>query len=227
MNKVTVSAILPLFNGRRFVKRAVASMLEQTRPPDEIWIIDDGSTDKGTDLIPVHPAIRIIRQSNSGVAAARNRAISESSGDLIAFLDQDDCWTPDKLERQITVMLREPHLGYVLAHQLIRLAPGIRRPRWLKPEQVDNPCVGYLPGTLVVRRTIFEQVGPFNTEYRSGSDSEWFFRARNRDVPMKILDDVLLHREIHRHNQSHDTATANRELLRLVRASLKDRRSGR
>lgn len=226
MNKVTVSAILPLFNGRLFVEQAVNSMLNQTRPPEEIWIIDDGSTDSGVKAVPAHPAIRIIRQSNSGVAAARNRAISESSGDLIAFLDQDDRWTPDKLEKQITVMLREPHLGYVLAHQLIRLAPGIPRPRWLKPDQVDNPCVGYLPGTLVVRRTIFEQVGPFNTEYRSGSDSEWFFRARNRGIPMKILDDVLLHREIHTNNQSHDTTTANRELLQIVRASLKNRRNG-
>lgn len=224
MKKPTVSAILPLFNGRRFVKRAVTSMLEQTHPPDEIWIIDDGSTDNGVDVIPNHPAIRIVRQPNSGVAAARNRGVSVSSGELIAFLDQDDWWTPDKLDKQIAVLQSEPELGFVLAHQLIRLSPGVSKPGWLKPEQVDNPCVGYLPGTLLVRRTTVDRIGPFNTGYRSGSDSEWFFRAKDQGVPMKILDDVLLHREIHSHNQSHDTATANQELLRMVRASLKQRR---
>ena len=118
-------------------------------------------------------------------------------------------------------MMEKPELGFTLAHQLIRLAPGVNKPRWLKEEQVNRPCVGYLPGTLVMRRETFQQVGLFNETYQSGSDGEWFFRARRMNIPMAILPDVLLHRTIHTDNQSHDTATANRELLRIVRESLK------
>ena len=68
-----------------------------------------------------------------------------------------------------------------------------------------------------------EQVGLFDPSYRSGSDSEWFFRAKDMGIPMRVLPDVLLLRTIHEHNQSHDTATANRELLQMVHASLKKR----
>lgn len=217
-----ISVIIPLYNGARFIGRAVDSVRNQTIAPFEIIIVDDGSTDGGAARISPHSIIRIIRQDNAGVAAARNRGVAESTGDMLAFLDQDDVWTPDKLEKQATHMMEKPGLGFTLAHQLIRLAPGIDRPRWLKEDQVDRPCVGYLPGTLLVQRETLRQVGPFNETYQSGSDSEWFFRAKRMNIPMTILPDVLLHRTIHTDNQSHDTATANRELLQIVRASLKN-----
>lgn len=220
----SVSVIIPLYNGGRFIRAAVESVLNQTVRPDEIIVVDDGSDDGGADHVPSDDRVRVISQENSGVAAARNRGVRESNGDLLAFLDQDDRWTPDKLSTQIRIMKEDPGLGFVLAHQLITLAPGVEKPGWLKGEQVNHPCPGYLPGTFLVRRAIFDHVGPFNEGYKSGSDSEWFFRAKDMGVPMRILPDVLLHRTIHRENQSHDTATANRELLLMVRNSLKKRK---
>ena len=220
-----ISVIIPLYNGRTYIGQAVESVLNQTFVPMEILIVNDGSSDNGAARIPDHPRVRIIGQPNSGVAAARNRGVRESIGNMLAFLDQDDTWVPEKLEKQVAYLREHAELGYVLAHQLIRLAAGVSRPAWLKPDQVNQPSVGYLPGTLVVRRETFHQVGPFNETYKSGSDSEWFFRAKDMGVPMHILPDVLLHRTIHEKNQSHDTATANVELLRMVRQSLKNRRN--
>ncbi|NOY22196.1 MAG: glycosyltransferase family 2 protein [Acidobacteria bacterium] len=220
---VEISVILPLYNGGRFIRRAVDSVLAQTRSPGEVLIVDDGSNDNGSEQVPVHSTIHIIHQQNTGVAAARNRGIKECRGIFLAFLDQDDEWTPDKLERQAQFLNSHPQLGYVLAHQIIRLAPGITKPRWLKTEQLNQPSVGYLPGTLMVRREVMEKVGLFNESYRSGSDSEWFFRAKDIGIPMEIMPKVLLHRTIHGENQSYNTATANRELLRMVHQSLKNR----
>lgn len=217
-----ISVILPLYNGGRFIRRAVESVLAQTHAPAEVLIVDDGSTDNGAREIPAHKAVHLIQQQNAGVATARNRGIVESCGDILAFLDHDDEWTPDKLEKQTRLLNDHPELGYVLAHQFIRLSPGIPKPRWLKAEQVNQTSVGYLPGTLMVRREVLEQVGFFNETYRCGSDSEWFFRAKNMGISMKILPDVLLHRIIHGENQSYDTETANRELLRMIHESLKN-----
>lgn len=218
-----ISVILPLHNGGQFIQQAVDSVLAQTHSPAEVLVVDDGSTDNGAREVPVHPSVRVIHQSNAGVASARNRGIRESCGNILAFLDQDDEWAKDKLEKQLRFLDDHTELGYVLAHQLIRLAPGISKPRWLKAEQVDQPSVGYLPGTLMVRRETMQQVGFFNETYRSGSDSEWFFRAKDMKIPMEIMPDILLYRTIHGKNQSYDTATANRELLRMIRQSLKSR----
>ena len=218
---MSVSVIIPLHNGKRFIRTAIESVLNQTILPDEIIVVDDGSNDGGANLVPSHERIRLISQANSGVAAARNRGIRESNGTLLAFLDQDDSWTSDKLEVQTRTLAADPGLGFVLAHQLITLAPGVEKPGWLKTEQLGRPCPGYLPGTFLVRRSILDHVGPFDENFKSGSDSEWFFRAKDMGIAMRILPEVLLHRTIHRENQSHDTATANRELLLMIRNSLK------
>ena len=220
-----ISVILPLYNGRRFFRQAIDSILAQTLAPIEIFVVDDGSTDDSTRELPIHPSLRLIRQPNTGVASARNRGIKESRGNILAFLDQDDEWTHDKLEKQVRFLHDHTELGYVLAHQFIHLAPDIPKPSWLKAEQVNQPSAGYLPGTLVVHRETLNQVGLFNEAYRSGSDSEWFFRAKDMGISMEIMPDVLLHRTIHGKNQSYDTATANRELLRIVHQSLKNRRN--
>ncbi len=218
-----ISVILPLHNGGQFIRQAVNSVLTQTHSPTEVLIVDDGSTDNGAGKIPVHPSVRVIHQSNAGVAEARNRGVKESRGNILAFLDQDDEWTHDKLEKQVRFLHDHTELGYVLAHQFIHLAPGISKPSWLKAEQVNQPSAGYLPGTLVVHRETLNQVGLFNKAYRSGSDSEWFFRAKDMGISMKIMPDVLLYRTIHGKNQSYDTATANRELLKIIHQSLKNR----
>ena len=100
-NNFKISVIIPTYNRHVLLERAVMSVLKQTRPADEIIIIDDGSTDGTPELIPKKfPQILYYRQENKGVSAARNAGIEKSSGDWIAFLDSDDAWLPRKLEYQ-------------------------------------------------------------------------------------------------------------------------------
>ena len=100
-----ISVIIPTYNRKHTLNRAIHSVLSQTSQPREIIAVDDGSTDGTKEwLAKMYPAIRYIHQSNSGVSAARNVGIKTAQGDWLAFLDSDDEWLPQKLERQVAAV---------------------------------------------------------------------------------------------------------------------------
>lgn len=228
MSPAPVAAIVPVFDGARWVRRAIASIQAQTLPPAELLAVDDGSRDDSAAVLAAIPGVRLLRQENRGVAAARNAGVAASTSPFLAFLDQDDVWAPEKLARQLAALEADPGAGFCLAHQVLRLAPGVTEaPAWVRPGQLDGPILGYLPGTLVVRREAWEVVGPFDEAIRSGADdSEWFFRARDRGVRHLVVEEVLLEREVHAANQSENMAAAGKDLMAMVRASLRRKRQG-
>src|SRR5215470_11833569 len=104
-----VSVIIPSYNSVKYLRDALDSVLSQTFRDFEVLVIDDGSTDDTRVVIRRYgEAVRYIYQQNSGVAAARNRGISESRGQYVAFLDADDTWRQDKLEAQVTALRKNP-----------------------------------------------------------------------------------------------------------------------
>jgi glycosyltransferase involved in cell wall biosynthesis len=108
---VSISVIIPAYNSAAYIEAALQSALEQTYPPSEIIVIDDGSADDTAAKAGSYP-VRVLRQRNGGPAAARNAGIREATGEWIAFLDADDSWIPEKLERQVG-HLGDPALGIV------------------------------------------------------------------------------------------------------------------
>ena len=99
---MNISVVIPTYNRKHTLPRAIASVLNQTLQPTEIIMVDDGSTDGTADWIQeTYPRINPISQSNKGVSAARNIGIKYAKCDWIALLDSDDEWLPDKLERQV------------------------------------------------------------------------------------------------------------------------------
>lgn len=102
MNKPTVSVVIPCYNGAKFLRETLDSVLAQTYPVLEVLVIDDGSTDDSAAIAESYGSpIRVIRQPNQGESVARNRGIDEAKGDWIAFLDADDLWNPNKIFKQI------------------------------------------------------------------------------------------------------------------------------
>lgn len=219
----TISVIIPVFNGARYIAAALDSVFNQNYNNIEVIVVNDGSTDNSENIIKSYD-IRYLKQENLGVAVARNNGIKLSKGEFLAFLDQDDVWQPDKLSLQYNQFLDQKNLGYVLSHQILHLENDFAKPNWLKSEQLNQPIIGYLPSTLMIKTEIFKKIGYFNEKFDVGSDSEWFFRAKDLSIESKIMPEVLVHRLIHSNNQSHSVGDSHIELLRIVKQALERKR---
>jgi len=113
-----ISVIVPTFNAGQFIGEALASILAQTRPPEEIIVVDDGSTDHTAEVVAafLDSRIRYRRQANQGVAVARNQGLAEARGEYIAFLDADDRWLPTMLEEQGALLDARPDVVFCFAN---------------------------------------------------------------------------------------------------------------
>ena len=215
-----ISIVIPVYNGERYLLETLESVFLQTYAPFEVIVVDDGSTDASASIAQSFSRVRYVHQQNSGNAAARNTGIDAAKGSLIAFIDQDDLWLPDKLRRHMMYMAAKPQVCYTLARFEYFLEPGIQKPAWCRDELLAGSHIDYSPGSLMARKSVFEIIGRFNTDFTSGNDSDWFFRANDKKIPMAVLPNVLLRRRIHKLNQSAEVSRSHKELLTLVRQSI-------
>ncbi len=178
------TVVIPLFNKARHIRRAIHSVLAQTVQTFEVVVVDDGSTDGGGQIVrEFHdPRVRLVRQKNAGVSAARNRGVEAASGDYIAFLDADDEWTPKFLETIEALAMRHPEAGlYATAY---RLCTGEACFRPAFEHCPDGPAGGivddYFRAALrtplvwtsasMVPKAIFEELGGFPVDVPFGED---------------------------------------------------------
>lgn len=192
----TLTVIIPVRDTRAYLGDALRSAGEQGIPDVEVLVVDDGSTDGSAEIVAeVAPGARVFRHAAPrGPAAARNTALREARGELIAFLDADDVWVPGALLRLSRRLHDRPDVQFVLgATELVRMpAPGApaAEPVVLSPARVSF----FLPATLF-RRAVFERVGLLDETLTFGEDSDWFLRAREGGVPFLTTEEkVLLYR---------------------------------
>jgi glycosyltransferase involved in cell wall biosynthesis len=165
-----VSVVIPLYNGGAYIGETIAGVLAQSYSPYEIIVIDDGSTDGGGGVVEAYgERLRYHRQANQGVCAARNWGVSLARGPLIAFLDQDDLWAPEKLERCVAALEGDPDacLAYSLWDELVPDEGGwaVRPGPALSPSGIawKDLLLGTcpLPSAVVVRKEAFDACGGF------------------------------------------------------------------
>jgi glycosyltransferase involved in cell wall biosynthesis len=198
-----LSVVLPVFNGASYLVAAIDSVLAQTRPADELIAVDDGSTDDSPAILARYPDFRVISQPNSGCATARNAGAALASGDLIAFVDQDDIQDVDRFARQIDALQADPRLGFVVCAQQYFLSEAMERPpSWCDPRALAAPQHGFGTNTLTLRREVFFRVGPFDPDKVPLDDSDWLVRALDGGERYLHLDAVLVRRRIHDANLS-------------------------
>ena len=156
---VSVSVVIPVYNGESFLLEAIGSVRRQGHSPLEIIVVDDGSTDRSAGIATgLGDAVRYVRQDNMGAAGARNRGIRMATGAVIAFLDADDVWSEHKLALQLAHLRADPSLELVRGYtQRIRLAARDNGESvW---EEYDQPWAALSLGSAVMRRAAFEKVG--------------------------------------------------------------------
>lgn len=223
MPDALVSGIVPVFNGAREVTRALDSILAQAHRPLEVIVVDDGSTDETGAVIAAYGEhVRYIRQENAGPAAARNRGIRAARGELVAFLDQDDRWHPHKLAHQLAAFAANPSLDACVGH--VESVWDDDTPR-----QADQPRAGVVPGyvtgTLLARRDVFDRVGLFDADLWFVDSLEWFSRATDAGITIAVLPEVLLYHRVHGGNLSRRGEDSRAEALRVIKRTLDRRRA--
>jgi glycosyltransferase involved in cell wall biosynthesis len=228
MTAPRVSCIVPVFNGERFLAEALESILRQTRPPDEIIVVDDGSGDDSRGIARgFGNAVRYVRQDNAGPAAARNAGVALAGGDFLAFLDADDVWLPAKLERQLARFAARPELEFCVTHLQNFWMPELAaEENAYRNQPFSRPLPAFTFPSLLGRRRIFERVGPCNEGLRVASDVDWFLRAREAGLAHELLPDVLVHRRLHQGNLTREDLASRDTLVSNLKASLDRRRKG-
>lgn len=203
-----VSVVIPTYNRAHLIIDALESVKRQTWRPIEIVVVDDGSSDEtGTvvsrwaDADAGDVAVRYVHQVNAGGNVARNRGIAESRGGLIAFLDSDDLWQPDKLEKQVRIL--EEHADVVAVYCGVRETvvgrdPGSAAPSPRRYPQGDLEAVLLVQdvtaptSTYVVRRDAMEAAGRFDTSLRARQDWDMWIRVAQQGriaaVPAALVD---------------------------------------
>lgn len=218
----TVSVVIPVFNTERFVRQALESVFSQKGNPAllEVIVVDDGSTDRSRDVVrEFADRITLIEQPHAGIGAARNRGVDAATGEFIAFLDADDLWAPAKLAIQLPVLLAPGAPDFVSGMvEQFRDGPAGTRQR------VGELAPGYIAGAMLMRREVFNSVGPFATDVRAGEFIDWYARATDLGLTCRVLQDVVLHRRLHDANTARTSGDNNQDVVSVVRAAMLRRR---
>lgn len=194
----SVSVIIPTHDRRDRLPVAIDSVLNQTSPVHELFVVDDGSSDDSAELVARdYPDVKLIRQDNHGVSHARNRAIEQVSGAWIALLDSDDRWYPDKIARQLDALRAAPQMRLCHCDE-----------HWLRNGKRVNPrhkhrkhggdvfehclplcCIS--PSAVLIHHSVFDDVGLFDESLPACEDYDLWLRICARE-PVLFVDEALL-----------------------------------
>ena len=195
---VNVSVIIPTYNRKNLLKRALHSVSSQTFVPREIIVVDDGSSDGTKDwVLERFPYVRYIYQDNSGVSSARNAGIKEAKGSWIAFLDSDDEWMSNKLEQQKRA-INSFQQAWLCHTNEIWIRNGVRVNQMKKHQKyggnVFENCLDICrisPSSVLIKKEVFEMVGLFDESLKVCEDYDLWLRI-TAVLPVIFLDEQLI-----------------------------------
>lgn len=189
MNNIRFSVIIPLYNKAAEVEATIRSVLAQTLQPVEIVVVDDGSTDSSAAVVEAigSPLVRLVRQSNAGECAARNRAMAEAVGDWFALVDADDWWEPHFLEEVADMIECWPHCGiYSTGFNIVSPTGVVRAKTPAERGPVENfwreSMTSYvtIPSATVLPRRVVEELGGFPVGMKMGGDQYMWIKIATR-----------------------------------------------
>lgn len=225
MKESSVSVIIPVYNTEKYLDQAIQSVLGQTVQPDEIIIVDDGSTDNSLEVSRQFlPRIKILTQKNKGAAAARNNGINHASGHYIAFLDADDLWIENKLEQQLKYLAGHPETAMVFGTVRQFISPELPDDQKIKLNPELEKLPGFVPGILLMQKGTFLKVGLFDEKLELGEFIDWFSRAKDMGLQYHLPEEVFLKRRIHTTNMGIYKKQHLKDYTSILRAALARKR---
>ena len=195
---MNISVVIPSYNRKDFLKRSIDSAINQTKKPLEVIVVDDGSTDGTETMIKSdYDFVKFIKQKNKGVSAARNIGIKVSIGEWICFLDSDDEWKEDKLEKQIIAVKCNPNYKFFHSNE-IWIKNGLRINQKKKHKKyggdIFDKCLDMCrisPSSVMINKTVFDEVGNFNEDLVVCEDYELWLRICDK-YRVFFIDEPLI-----------------------------------
>ncbi|HEY9704612.1 MAG TPA: glycosyltransferase family A protein [Allocoleopsis sp.] len=220
--KPLVSVIIPVYNGAKFLKDAIANVKSQNYHPLEIIIVDDGSTDE-TAIIAQSFGEQIIYiyQENKKAASARNKGLKIAKGELMAFLDVDDLWSENKLNQQVKYL--ETNTDIEVVTGLLQRVVIDENKQIL--EEFDEKSLTVSCSTALYRKYVFEKVGYFDEVLKQNEDTDLFMRLRENNIKIGIIEEILLYYRRHKTNTTLNQDENMRFMLKSLQKSIQRRRN--
>lgn len=221
MEEIQISVIIPVYNSSRYITEAIESVLQQTVPPQEIIVVDDGSDDETKQVLQKFKSqITYIYQENSGPAAARNRGLAEARGTFISFLDADDIWQPKKIEILLKEFEKQDDLGVALGLVNKMHFDSVQD---ITPKDLCHHHFSLVLGCSLVKKNVFDIVGGFDEDLILSDDTDWFFRVRENNIRISIQREIVLHYRLHDNNLTKNKDIYKSSILRVLKKA-KDRK---
>ena len=224
--KNSYALLMTVKNAEEYLAETLDSVFAQTLLPEEIWIVDDRSTDGTLEIIESFgPRINVIKNVNAGMAEAYNLAIPLVNTEFISFLDADDLWLPDKAERQVDFLVENPQYDAVCSSVL-----NFRKIE--SSDAVYEASREFGPSRLFTATTfrldVFKKFGlPDTTVGHFGWLYEWWSRANELGIKCGEIEEVLFHRRIHDSNSwVRDRELGNKTIIEIARRNIERRKNG-
>jgi glycosyltransferase involved in cell wall biosynthesis len=225
-----ISVIIPNYNYARFLPKAIESVLNQTFRNFEIIVVDNDSNDDSLIVLDKYPEVRVISQKNQGQARSRNVGVENSSGEFLAFLDADDFWHPEKLEKQIHMV--DAGFQFVTCSVFYVNEKGDNvRAFFYSDRRMDFNNLAYTqPGvsiieagesSILVSKKLFHQMGGFDTKLDSSSGWD-FFRRCAKSVPFGVVNEPLVYYRVHNNSLSRNSGRNISEFVLSYRKLLSE-----
>ena len=224
MNSALISCIVPVFNGERYLRECLDSILGQSYQPLQVIVVDDGSIDRTAQIVLSYGRrILLLQQPNRGSAAAKNQGIRAAEGEYIGFLDADDVWHPEKLGIQMARLRAQTEIDLCFTR-----FENFWMPELAEEEQrysnssLSQPQGAWSIGTLLTRRSTFDKFDLFDDGLRGNENMIWFLRAAGQGAMIEILSDVLMRRRFHLANDTRRSDGHNYDLLMPILKAWRD-----
>jgi len=225
-----ISVVIPARNAGPFLRDALDSVFSQGIEDPEVVVVDDGSTDATAEVARSYGRrVRLLSQPPSGSARARNAGLRATRGEIVAFLDADDLWEPDKTGLQLELLGSRPELGLVFSDMIAFDETGVHGETYFRQRGFDGTCrlssiflydMISTP-TVLVRRACLDEAGPFDESLRIGQDTDLWFRIAKL-FAFEVVNRPLVRRRFHGGNVTRDSRLLADSVVRIWRAHLDD-----
>ena len=228
MEKGLVSIIVPTLNAGKYIRNCLQSIQNQTYSNYEIILVDGESTDDTLDIVKDFPNLTIIKQKDEGLAGAWNDGIRVANGIYFTFLDSDDTWEANTLEKHVSLLQNNKDKICSIGEVKFVLDDPSNPPAEFKLALQEGSHLAYMPGCFMGRIEIINEIGLYETRWKIASDIVWFAKLKALGHRVGMINSIVLHKRVHKNNLSYNTAQSpiyNKEIVKLLFESIKSKRT--